>query len=126
MQACRNANHAEAEDHIFDELKDWIGALPDWNGEKRCDGLLVTYAGADPQAHSAEYLALVGSKYIMQVLNRATSSTQNGRYARRRGVRRKSPEYNQSARRDGAVKHHRGGALTVGDLHRAQVAPLAF
>ena len=71
MQACRNAIHAEAEDHIFDELKDRIGALPDWDGVARLDGLLVTYAGADPQAHSAEYLALVGSKYIMQVLNRA-------------------------------------------------------
>ena len=71
MQACRNAIHAEAEDHIFDEVKDWIGARPDWDGEKRCDVLLVTYAGADPQAHSAEYLALVGSKFIMQVLNRA-------------------------------------------------------
>ena len=71
MQACRNAIHAEAEDHIFDELKDWIGDLPDWDGIARLDGLLVTYAGADPQAHSAEYLALVGSKYIMQVLNRA-------------------------------------------------------
>ena len=71
MQACRNAIHAEAEDHIFDELKDWIGALPDWDDVARLDGLLVTYAGADPQAHSAEYLALVGSKYIMQVLNRA-------------------------------------------------------
>ena len=52
MQACRNAIHAEAEDHIFDELKDWIGALPDWDGVARLDGLLVTYAGADPQAHS--------------------------------------------------------------------------
>jgi predicted P-loop ATPase len=30
----------------------------------------VTYAGADPQAHSAEYLALVGAKYVMQVLHR--------------------------------------------------------
>jgi predicted P-loop ATPase len=36
----------------------------------RLDGLLVTYCGADPKAHTAEYLALVGSKYIMQVLNR--------------------------------------------------------
>jgi Virulence-associated protein E-like domain/DNA polymerase family A/3'-5' exonuclease len=71
MQACRNAIHAEAEDHIFDELKDWIGDLPDWEGTARLDGLLVTYAGADSQAHRAEYLALVGSKYIMQVLNRA-------------------------------------------------------
>ena len=71
MQACRNAIHTEAEDHIFDELKDRIGDLPDWNGVARLDSMLVTYAGADPQAHSAEYLALVGSKFIMQVLNRA-------------------------------------------------------
>jgi DNA polymerase I-like protein with 3'-5' exonuclease and polymerase domains/predicted P-loop ATPase len=71
MQACRNAIHAEAEDHIFDELKDRIGAFPDWDNVTRLDDMLVSYAGADPQAHSAEYLALVGSKYIMQVLNRA-------------------------------------------------------
>ena len=71
MQASRAAIHAEAEDHIFDELKDWIDALPDWDGVARLDGWLATYAGADPQAHTAEYLALVGSKYIMQVLNRA-------------------------------------------------------
>ena len=71
MQASRTAIHAEAEDHIFDELKDWIDALPDWDGVARLDGWLATYAGADPKAHTAEYLALVGSKYIMQVLNRA-------------------------------------------------------
>ena len=71
MQASRNAIHAEAEDHIFDELKDRIDALPNWDGSVRCNDWLVTYAGADPQAHSAEYLALVGSKYLMQVLNRA-------------------------------------------------------
>jgi hypothetical protein len=71
MQACRNAIHAEAWDHIFDELKDWIGERPDWDGVARLDTMLVSYAGADPQAHSAEYLALVGSKYVMQVLNRA-------------------------------------------------------
>jgi DNA polymerase I-like protein with 3'-5' exonuclease and polymerase domains len=71
MGASRAAIHTAAEHHIFDEVKDWIGARPDWNREKRCDDWLVTYAGADPQVHSAEYLALVGSKYIMQVLHRA-------------------------------------------------------
>ena len=34
-QASRDAIHAEAEDHIFDELKDWIDALPDWDGVVR-------------------------------------------------------------------------------------------
>ena len=71
MQASRAAIHAEAEHHIFDELKDWIDARPDWDGVARLDGWLTTYAGADPKAHTAEYLALIGSKYIMQVLNRA-------------------------------------------------------
>src|SRR5262249_52493334 len=71
MQASRAAIHATAERHIFDELMDWIGARPDWNNSPILDTWLVTYAGADPQAHSAEYLALVGSKYIMQVLHRA-------------------------------------------------------
>ena len=70
-QASRAAIHTAAEHHIFDELKDWIDARPDWDGVARLDGWLTTYAGADPKAHTAEYLALIGSKYIMQVLNRA-------------------------------------------------------
>ena len=57
--------------HIFDELKDWIDALPDWDGVARLDGWLATYGGADTEAHAADYLALVGAKYIMQALNRA-------------------------------------------------------
>jgi DNA polymerase I-like protein with 3'-5' exonuclease and polymerase domains len=69
--ACRIALHTEAEDHIFDELNDWIDARPDRDGSGPLDNWLVTYAGADTRAHTAEYLALVGSKYIMQVLNRA-------------------------------------------------------
>jgi DNA polymerase I-like protein with 3'-5' exonuclease and polymerase domains len=81
MQACRNAIRAEAENGIFDEVKDWIGALTDWDGVARLDGLLVNYAGADPQAHSAEYLALVGSKYIMQVLNRALNPSAKADYS---------------------------------------------
>jgi DNA polymerase I-like protein with 3'-5' exonuclease and polymerase domains len=60
-----------ADTHIFDELKDWIDGLPDWDGVRRLDGWLTAYGGADAEAHTAEYLALVGSKYIMQVLNRA-------------------------------------------------------
>jgi DNA polymerase I-like protein with 3'-5' exonuclease and polymerase domains/predicted P-loop ATPase len=71
MQVSRAAIHTAAEHHIFDEMKDRIGALPDWDGVERLDGWLATYAGADPQAHTAEYLALVGSKYIMQALHRA-------------------------------------------------------
>ena len=71
MGASRASIHTEAEDHIFDELIDWIGALPDWNSDARFDSWLTTYAGADPEAHTAEYLALIGSKFVMQVLNRA-------------------------------------------------------
>jgi DNA polymerase I-like protein with 3'-5' exonuclease and polymerase domains len=71
MAPSRSAIHASADTCIFDEAKDWIDALPDWNGVTRADGWLVTYAGADTQAHTAEYLALIGSKYIMQALNRA-------------------------------------------------------
>ena len=71
MAASRAAIHTAAEHHIFDELKDWIDARPDWDGVARLDDWLTTYAGADPKAHTAEYLALIGSKYIMQVLNRA-------------------------------------------------------
>ena len=56
---------------IFDELKDWIDTLPDWDGVARLDGWLATYGGADSKAHAAEYLALVGAKYVMQALNRA-------------------------------------------------------
>jgi DNA polymerase I-like protein with 3'-5' exonuclease and polymerase domains/predicted P-loop ATPase len=71
MAPSRAAIHATADHHIFDELTDWIDGRPDWNNSPILDTWLVTYAGADPQAHSAEYLALVGSKYIMQVLHRA-------------------------------------------------------
>ena len=71
MQTSRVAVHTEADYHPFDELKDWIDTLPDWDGVARLDGWLATYAGADTQAHAAEYLALVGSKYILQVLHRA-------------------------------------------------------
>ena len=71
MAASRAAIHAMADAHIFDELKDWIDALPDWDGVARLDGWLATYGGADTEAHAAEYLALVGAKYIMQALNRA-------------------------------------------------------
>ena len=71
MAASRAAIHAMADAHIFDELKDWIDALPDWDGVARLDGWLATYGGADSKAHAAEYLALVGSKYVMQALNRA-------------------------------------------------------
>jgi hypothetical protein len=71
MAPSRAAIHATADHHIFDELTDWIDGRPDWNNNPILDTWLVTYAGADPQAHSAEYLALVGSKYIMQVLHRA-------------------------------------------------------
>src|SRR5262249_8881994 len=71
MQASRNAIHTTADRRIFDELTDWIDARPDWDGVVRLNTWLVTYAGADTQLHSVEYLALIGSKYIMQVLNRA-------------------------------------------------------
>jgi hypothetical protein len=66
-----DAINATAWTHIFDEFKDWIGKLPDWDNTKRLDGWLATYAGADTGMHSAEYLGLIGSKYIMQVLHRA-------------------------------------------------------
>jgi DNA polymerase I-like protein with 3'-5' exonuclease and polymerase domains len=71
MQASRAAIHATADTFIFDELNNWFEDTPDWDGVVRLDGWLVTYAGADPQAHTAEYLALIGSKYLMQVLHRA-------------------------------------------------------
>jgi len=71
MSVCRHALYTEARRHSFDELKDRIGALPNWDSTRRLSGWLVTYAGADAQAHTKEYLELVGSKYIMQVLHRA-------------------------------------------------------
>jgi hypothetical protein len=71
MAVSRAAIHAVADTHIFDELEDWIDALPDWDGTARLDGWLATYAGADTEAHAAGYLALIGAKYIMQALYRA-------------------------------------------------------
>jgi predicted P-loop ATPase len=71
MAPSRAAIHAVADTHIFDELKDWIDTLPDWDRTARLDDWLVTYSGADTGMHATKYLTLIGSKYIMQVLNRA-------------------------------------------------------
>jgi DNA polymerase I-like protein with 3'-5' exonuclease and polymerase domains/predicted P-loop ATPase len=72
VAASRVAIHGVADRHIFDELTDcWIDALPNWDSVARLDGWLATYGGADTEAHSAEYLALIGAKYVMQVLHRA-------------------------------------------------------
>jgi predicted P-loop ATPase len=71
MGTSRAAIHTAAYTRIFDELKNWIDELPDWDDVKRLDTWLTVYGGADTKAHKAEYLTLVGSKYIMQVLNRA-------------------------------------------------------
>jgi DNA polymerase I-like protein with 3'-5' exonuclease and polymerase domains/predicted P-loop ATPase len=70
-KASREAVHAVAETLIFDELTDWIDARPDWDGIARLNSWLTIYAGADTRMHATKYLALVGRKYIMQVLNRA-------------------------------------------------------
>ena len=45
--------------------------LPEWDGVARLDGWLTTYAGADTETHAAEYLALIGAKFVMQAFNRA-------------------------------------------------------
>ena len=71
VSTCRHALHTEAKRHSFDELKDRLDGLPGWDGRHRLNGWLVTYAGADAQAHTKEYLELIGSKFIMQVLHRA-------------------------------------------------------
>jgi DNA polymerase I-like protein with 3'-5' exonuclease and polymerase domains len=71
MAPSRAAIHAAADTCIFDELKDWIDARPHWDGVARLDGWLATYGGADTEAHAADYLALIGAKYVMQALNRA-------------------------------------------------------
>src|SRR6516165_9872431 len=71
MGSSRAAIHSVADTCIFDELKDWIDALPDWDGVARLNGWLATYGGADIEAHAADYLALIGAKYVMQALYRA-------------------------------------------------------
>jgi len=81
MAPSRDAIHTAADHHIFDELKDWIDARPDWDGIVRLDRWLITYAGADLGAHSAEYLALIGAKYVMQVLHRALNPGAKADYA---------------------------------------------
>jgi hypothetical protein len=50
MAPSRSAIHTVADYHIFDELKNWIDALPDWDGVARLDGWLATYGGADGEA----------------------------------------------------------------------------
>jgi predicted P-loop ATPase len=71
VTACRAAINATAEAHIFDELRDWLDSLPEWDGVARLDNWLTTYAGADTETHAADYLALISAKYVMQALNRA-------------------------------------------------------
>jgi DNA polymerase I-like protein with 3'-5' exonuclease and polymerase domains/predicted P-loop ATPase len=70
MAPSRVAVHTVAHRHIFDELKSWRRTFPAWDGVNRSNWL-ATYAGADTKAHSAEYLTLIGMKFLMQVLNRA-------------------------------------------------------
>jgi DNA polymerase I-like protein with 3'-5' exonuclease and polymerase domains/predicted P-loop ATPase len=81
MTIARAALHAVAEAHLFDELLDWIEQLPEWDGTARLDDWLVAYAGADTEAHCKEYLALIGAKYLMQVLNRAIHPGAQADYA---------------------------------------------
>ena len=80
-QSSRLAINAEAEHHIFDELKDHVSDFPDWDGVARADSWLATYAGADTEAHTVEYLALAGSKYLMQVLHRALNPGSKADYS---------------------------------------------
>ena len=81
LTACRVAINAVASDHEFDELKDWLHALPDWDGVARLNSWLPVYCGADVGAHTPEYLAMVSSKYIMQVLNRGLNPGAKADYA---------------------------------------------
>jgi predicted P-loop ATPase len=81
VTASRMAINAVAEANIFDELNDWIDVLPQWDGVARLDGWLANYAGADTEMHAAEYLALIGSKFVMQVLNRALHPGAKADYA---------------------------------------------
>jgi hypothetical protein len=71
LSACRATINATAEARVFDEMKDWLDGLPEWDDVARLDGWLTTYGGADTEAHAAEYLALIGAKYVMQTINRA-------------------------------------------------------
>jgi hypothetical protein len=47
--------------------------LPKWDGGSRLNDWLPTYAGADTETHSIEYLRLIGPKYVMQAFNRASN-----------------------------------------------------
>jgi DNA polymerase I-like protein with 3'-5' exonuclease and polymerase domains len=82
MKPSRDAIHTVARRNIFDELNDcWRESLPNWDNVARLSGWLSTYAGADTEAHKEEYLAMVGSMYIMQVLNRAFNPGAKADYA---------------------------------------------
>ena len=81
LTACRVAINAVASDQEFDELKDWLYALPEWDGVARLDSWLAVYCGADIEAHTSEYLAMASSKYIMQVLNRGLNPGAKADYA---------------------------------------------
>ena len=81
LAACRAAIYAAAHKCCFDELKDWFDALPEWDGKPRLDNWLADYCGADTIVHTPEYLAMVSSKFPMQVLHRALNPGSKADYA---------------------------------------------
>ncbi len=66
--ACKAITHVAVRDRPFDPIEEAILALPDWDGVKRLDTWLIDYAGSP----DTDYVRLVGRKFLLQMLARAT------------------------------------------------------
>jgi predicted P-loop ATPase len=55
-----------AAENAFDPFKDWLRALPDWDGECRLDSWLAQYLGVE----DSEYTRAVGAKFLISSLAR--------------------------------------------------------
>src|SRR5262249_35914661 len=70
-----------ADTRHFDELTDWLDALPEWDRTPRLDNWLRNYCGANPEQHPPGYLELISRKFIMQVLYRGLNPGSKADYA---------------------------------------------
>ena len=78
---CRLAANAVARTHSFNELRTWLDTLPMWDKTARLNDWLANYAGADTRVHAPAYLAMVGSKFLLQVLHRGLNPGEQADYS---------------------------------------------
>lgn len=65
-ELCLSTLMRVAAENAFDTFKDWLRALPDWDGECRLDSWLSQYLGVE----DSEYTRAVGAKVLISALAR--------------------------------------------------------